>query len=209
MSSVLKRNKKPMTVNGFTEEELSGIARSHNHRKKTDKLISDTYYNLRDIYYQILHDKFGFGNKRIVRLEQTVDQYITLSESDWSFEPKNLNRYLMEKWGIDVKSEIKSVPGREVQALIYSDYQITMDRLDSVKTISATMYASLVVTVTVLKTKFNFSKNMIDKFIWWVKYYLNSLSIKGLDLDILGIASALYCECNYLDSRFDGKVYEV
>ena len=156
-----------------------------------------------------MHDKFGFGNKRIVRLEQTVDRYITLAETDKNFAPNNLHRYLLEKWGIDVKSEIKSVPGREVQALIYRDYKITMDRLDSVNTISAMMYASLVVTVTAFKTKFKFSKAMIDKFIWWVKYYLNSLSIKDLDLDILGIASALYCECNYLDSRFAGKVYEI
>lgn len=36
----------------------------------------ECYYNCRMVSYLVLHDKFGFGQKRITNLEKAVDKYL-------------------------------------------------------------------------------------------------------------------------------------
>lgn len=45
-------------------------------RNRTASTMLECYYNSRLIGYLVLHDKFGFGQKRIVRLENAVDKYL-------------------------------------------------------------------------------------------------------------------------------------
>lgn len=58
-----------------------------------------------------------------------------------------------------------------------------------------------------LKSQFKFSSRQIREVFEWIRYYINSLS--GKYLDMVDVASVLYHECNYCDERFAGKFHEI
>jgi hypothetical protein len=72
MSSKLKKKSKNKFL---SKSDLQGIRDYTKRANNTDKLISDSYYNIKLIAFQILHDKFGFGNKRISRLDEQMDGF--------------------------------------------------------------------------------------------------------------------------------------
>ena len=61
----------------------------------------ESYYNSRMVSYLVLHDKFGFGQKRIVNLEKAVDQYL----DDYSRDVYERGYFedQLAKRGIDVR----------------------------------------------------------------------------------------------------------
>ena len=65
MSNALARKKKRMQPLGYSKSELIGIQRHAKAQSNADYLIEESYYNVRMMAYQALHDKFGFGHKRI------------------------------------------------------------------------------------------------------------------------------------------------
>lgn len=69
-----------------------GIQQYARRESNTNELIGEAHRNVRLIAYQVLHDKFGFGHKRIVRVEQTIDQYL-LTVEDESISIEKLEYY--------------------------------------------------------------------------------------------------------------------
>lgn len=112
MSSVLNRKKKKMQPLGYSKDELVSVQNHARKQSNTESLIYDSYMNIRLIAYQILHDKFGFGQKRIIRVEQTIDEYIN-TWSDGSLSTAKMQFFMKEKCGIDVKEQANMVPFRE------------------------------------------------------------------------------------------------
>ena len=205
MSSVLKRKKKKMQPLGYTKNELIGMQDYARRKSNTDKLIEESFKNIRLIAYQILHDKFGFGQKRIIRVENTIDEYLQSAESG-GMSTDELQYFLKEKCGIDVKDEANRVPFRERFAL--TNYKINPDSRQSggmYLLASICNYFSLLGVC--LKAQFKFSARQIIEVYEWVRYYINSLALwnesggkRGECLK--GIAEVLMDECKYCDSRF-------
>lgn len=203
MSSVLNRKKKKLQPLGYTKKELVNMQDYSRRKSNTDFLIEESYLNIRLISYQILHDKFGFGQKRIIRVEQTIDKYLS-TVSDGELSTEQLQYFMSEKCGIDVKDEANMVPFRERFALISK--KVSAQYMQSAGTYlvaSICNYFSLLGVC--LKTQFKFSVKQISEVFEWVRYYINTLSrVSQFDLKIKDIAECLMNECKYCDSRFVG-----
>lgn len=192
MSSKLrKKSKKPIQKDWEWEQRVSN----------TDKLIEDSYYNLRLIAYQILHDKFGFGQKRIVRVENTIDAYM-LAKEKGEFDFNGLEKVLKDKCNIDVREEANKVPFRE-------RFYITKHKIHAESQRSAGKYLLgsicnfFALLGVCLKISFKFSANQIKKVFWHIRDYINTLSrYKQFELTIDMIAESVMEEIGYCDARY-------
>ena len=205
MSNALTRKKKKMKPVGFTKQELISMRDYARRKSNTDILIEESYMNIRLIGYQILHDKFGFGQKRIIRVEQTIDEYLN-AVADGGMSTEQLQYFLKEKCKIDVKDEANKVPFRERFAL--TEHKISAQSMQSAGSYllaSICNYFSLLGVC--LRTQFKFSTRQIREVYEGIKYYINSLS-RGYET-MTGVASVLFHECDYCDERYAGRVYEV
>lgn len=203
MSSVLNRKKKKIQPLGYTKQELASIQDYSRRKSNTDFLIEESYKNIRLISYQILHDKFGFGQKRIIRVEQTIDKYLN-TVSDGGMSTEQLQYFMKEKCGIDVKNEASKVPFRESFYLV--NRKVAPSSMQSAgKYINASIINYFSLIGVCLKTQFKFSANQIIEAYEWIRYYINTFSrVSQFDVTIKDIAECLMYECKYCDSRFVG-----
>ncbi len=196
MSSKLKKKSKStshkdMLKNRDWEKRVSN----------TDKLIEESYYNIRLIAYQILHDKFGFGQKRIVRVENTIDKYME-SKAEGGLHTDEMLFFMQEKCKIDIKEEVNCVPFRERFSLV--KYKISPESQKSAGMyILASICNYFCLLGVCLKTQFKFSTRQIKEVYEWIRYYINTLSRqKQFDLTIKDIAECLIEEVGYCDFRY-------
>lgn len=203
MSSVLNRKKKKMRPLGYSKSELVKIQTYAKRQSNTDLLIEESFKNIRLIAYQILHDKFGFGNKRITRVDNTIEEYLK-SASDGGLSTEQLQLYLKEKCGIDVKTEANMVPFRERFAL--TNYKIHPDSHHSAGMyLLASIYNFFSLLGVCLKTQFKFSARQIREAYEHIRSYINTLSqYKRYELKIEDIAVSAWEEFKYRDERFVG-----
>ena len=205
MSNALTRKKKKMQPLGYSKEELKSMQRYSKAQSNANYLIEESYYNIRLMAYQILHDKFGFGQKRIARVEQIIDAYVENSGKD-GMSAEELGYYMKEKCGIDVREETNKIPYRESFYLVRRKVAPNC-MLQANKFLLAQVFNYFSMLGVFLKTKFNFSGNQIRQVYDWIRYYINSIAT-GYET-ILGVASVLEQECKYIDKRFIGKTYKV
>lgn len=150
MSSKLKKKKK----NTASQKRMNMIKDADMRVKNTESLIEESFYNLRLIAYQILHDKFGFGQKRIIKVETTIDEY--MAQSTDSGVTDKMFIYLKRKCDIDVKEEANKTPFRERFAL--TDRKIHPDSRQSAGTyLLASICNYFALLGVCLKTEFKFS----------------------------------------------------
>ena len=74
MSNALKRKSKKNTF--FTKQDTKIIGRNDFEKRNADKVITKSYKDFVVIGYIILHDKFGFGQARIIRLQDFLKSYL-------------------------------------------------------------------------------------------------------------------------------------
>lgn len=102
MSSVLNRKKKQIPAYEYTKKELAELQDLARREKYTEQMLVESHKNISLIAYQVLHDKFGFGQKRIIKAEQMINGYLeAYAEEEISTE--QLQVFMKEKCGIDVK----------------------------------------------------------------------------------------------------------
>ena len=207
MSNALSRKKKKMQPLGYSMNELLGIQNYARVQNNAAYLIEQSFENVKIIAYQILHDKFGFGNKRIIRVENTINAYLNAkADEDAHLTTAELEYYMKTKCSISVTEEANKVPFRERFALV--DRKVapnSMQKAGQYLLASICNYFSLLGNC--LKTQFRFSAKQIREVLDWIRYYINSLSQKYLDMT--DVASMLYHECDYCDKRFVGKFREI
>lgn len=205
MSNVLRRKSKKMQPLGYSERELAEIQNYAKNKRNTDFLIEESFLNLQLIAFQILHDKFGFGNRRIIKVENIISEYLKTTASG-GLSTEQLQYFMKEKCGIDVKVEANKVPFRERFSLV--ERKVVASSMQSAGTYLAASICNYFSLIGVcLKTNFGFSKNKITEVFGWIRYYINSLAT-GYET-LTGVASVLFYECNYSDQRYADKVYEI
>lgn len=200
MSNALNRSKKKMDY-GYKKNELHCIYNYSKKQKNTENMLLESHKNLALIAYQILHDKFGFGKKRIIKVEQIINGYLeSYAENEISTE--QLQFFMREKCGIDVKKESNAVPYRERFFLINRKVSPQYMKTAGIY-LNASICNYFALLGVCLKTMFCFSSNKIKEVYEWIRYYINTISRKKeFGLEIRDIAFCLYNECNYCDSRF-------
>lgn len=193
--------KKKKEEYGYNKNELDSIRNYTKKQKSVESMFVESHRNISLISYQILHDKFGFGHKRIVKVEQTINSYLE-SYADNEISAEQLQFFMKEKCGIDVKAETNAVPYREKFFLVRQKIHPSHIQLAS-KYLNMSIYNYFALLGVCLKTVFRFSSNKILEVYRWIRYYINTLSRKKqLGLTINDIAFCLYEECGYCDTRF-------
>lgn len=205
MSNALARKKKRMQTLGYSKSELIGIQKYAKAQNNADYLITESYYNVRMMAYQALHDMFGFGQKRIIRVEQTIETYLGDSEKD-GMSAEELGYFMKTKCGIDVREETNKIPYRESFYLVERKIAPSC-MIQANKFLLAQVFNYFAMLGVCLKTKFKFSSNQIRQVYERIRYLINCIAT-GYET-MTGIASVLEHECNYIDKRFVGRTYEI
>lgn len=203
MSSVLRRKKRVLEPVGYDRKTIAKAAEWSTRQRNTEKLIEESYLNVKLIAYQILHDKFGFGKKRITRVEETVDKYLekaatgAVTESEMMF-------LLKQKYDIDTKEEANKVPFRERFALTKA-HILPESKQSAGMYLLASISNYFTLLGICLKTQFKFSARQIREVYEHIRSYINTLSnYKRYELKIEDIAVSVAEECKFIDRRFVG-----
>ena len=169
-------------------------------RKDQTVTILSAYYNSRIVSYLVLHDKFGFGEKRIQKLEQTVDKY--LNEYEDEIYKTGFFEAEMKERGIDVRSAVHEIPTRIRMMLTYGSRipkRITPQDATTIRCSMQTFYA---VTMYALNKDMKVSvAKLKEVYLRWMAFNFACLAEKNR-LKIDDIVLTMAQECNYIDPRY-------
>lgn len=194
MSNALRRKKKPTF---FTKKDTRIIGRNDFESRNTERVVIKSYKDYLAIGYIVLHDEFGFGQKRMVRLEQTVNAYSEAAASDKNMGGKALAFALKEKYDLDVAEIVNRVPQSQLMKL-YAWKGHCVER-EAYRLASASMFNYMALTLTALKTNLKLTRNQLqefaDKFIDYIDMLAN---YKQFQLTVPMIAETLADEIKFV-----------
>lgn len=193
MSNALRRNKKPAF---YTKQEMRIIGQNDFEKRNADKVISKSYKDFVVIGYIILHDKFGFGQTRIIRLQDFLKSYLDEAASGGN-TGKGLSVYLKSKYGIDIKEEVGKIPQRQLMNL-YAKKGFCIER-ESYRLSSASLFNYFALTLTILKKEFKLSVKQLQEFLDKLVDYIDTLAnYKQFQLTVPMIAETLADEIKFV-----------
>lgn len=136
-----------------------------------NNLIQNLFTHLQFMGYQNLHDRFGFGNKRLKRfyefLEKEFEKY-----SEGKLELDSLLMYC-KKNDNNIYDWIRTLP--QSQKIKVSEFKAKKGTsVNFMKGIDAGFLIYGTLSVVVLLREFNFSKPQAKKFLDEMAYYLDS-----------------------------------
>ena len=153
-----------------------------------------------DLGYYVLHLHHGFGNKRIVRLERTINEYLDRAQSEKEMKTETLAELLKVRYGIDVQKEINLIPMQQL-IRIYQSNPLTMN--DTRQLLSNTAYSYIALACTALKLMFKLSVKEIKEFIAEFRDLIDTLyKFNQFGLTLPKVAQCLADEVNYVDERY-------
>ena len=194
MSNALRRKKKPSF---FTKKDTQIIGRNDFETRNTQRVVFKSYKDYLVIGYIILHDKSGFGQKRIARLEQTVNAYSEASVDDPNMKGTSLAFMLKDKYDVDVTSIVNSVPQSQLMRL-YAWKGHCVER-EAYRLSSASMFNYLALTMTALKKMFKFTRGQLQEFADKFVDYIDTLAnYKQFQLTVPMIAESLAEEVKFV-----------
>lgn len=193
MSNALKRKKKPTF---FTKQDTKIIGRNDFEKRNADKVVTKSYKEFVVIGYIILHDKFGFGQTRIIRLQDEMKKCLETA-ADGGANGKHVGVVLKDKYGIDVDECVKRVSQRQLM-ILYAQKGRCIER-EAYRITCASMCNYLSFTLITLKKKFKLTVKQLqefaDKFIDYIDTLANYEKFK---LTIPMIAETLAYEINFV-----------
>lgn len=193
MSNALRRNKKPTF---YTKQEMRIIGRNDFEKRNADKVISKSYKDFVVIGYIILHDKFGFGQTRIIRLQEEMKARLETA-ADGGTNGAHVGVVLKDKYGIDVDECVKRVPQRQLM-ILYAQKGRCIER-EAYRITCASMFNYLAFTLITLKQCFKLSVNQLQQFIDKFIDYIDVLSnYKQFQLTVPMIAETLADEIKFV-----------
>lgn len=193
MSNALRRKKKPAF---YTKQEMRIIGQNDFEKRNADKVISKSYKDFVVIGYIILHDKFGFGQKRIVRLQELLKQYLDVASAGGE-NGKDLAVMLKQKYEIDVQEKVRSVPQRQLM-ILYAKKGFCIER-EAYRLSSASLFNYFALTLTILKKEFKLSVKQLQEFSDKFVDYIDTLAnYKQFQLTVPMIAETLADEIKFV-----------
>lgn len=193
MSNALRRKKKPTF---YTKQEMRIIGQNDFEKRNADKVISKSYKEFVAIGYIILHDKFGFGQKRIVRLQELLKQYLDAASAD-GWNGRDLSAMMKQKYEIDVQEKVRSVPQRQLM-ILYVKKGFCIER-EAYRLSSASLFNYFALTLTILKKEFKMSVKQLQQFTDKFIDYIDTLAnYKQFQLTVPMIAQSLANEIKFV-----------
>lgn len=193
MSNALRRKKKPTF---YTKQEMRIIGQNDFEKRNADKVISKSYKEFVAIGYIILHDKFGFGQKRIVRLQELLKQYLDAASAD-GWNGRDLSAMMKQKYEIDVQEKVRSVSQRQLM-ILYAKKGFCIER-EAYRLSSASLFNYFALTLTILKKEFKLSVKQLQQFTDKFIDYIDTLAnYKQFQLTVPMIAQSLANEIKFV-----------
>lgn len=110
MSSKLTRAKRKNKPNyGWMQSEIDAIGAYQNRINWMSKMSGQAYTNIKEISLWVLHDKFGFGIKRLNRVNEQVRSCV-LKNDQAGIKVDHMILYCKKKMDIDIYAECKQIP---------------------------------------------------------------------------------------------------
>lgn len=194
MSNALRKKKKPTF---FTKKDTMIIGRNDFESRNTERVVIKSYKDYQAIGYIILHDKFGFCQKRMARLERTVNTYSEAAADDKNMNGVALAYVLKEKYEVNVKEIVNSVPRSQLMKL-YAWKGHCVER-EAYRLSSASLFNYFALTLTILKKEFKITAKQLqyftDKFIDYIDTLAN---YKQFQLTVPMIAQSLADEIKFV-----------
>lgn len=194
MSNALRKKKKPTF---FTRKDTMIIGRNGFESRNTERVVIKSYKDYLAIGYMVLHDEFGFGQKRMARIERTVNAYSEAAAEDKNMNGVSLAYALKEKYEVNVKEIVNSVPQSQLMKL-YAWRGHCMER-EAYRLSSASLFNYFALTLTILKKEFKITAKQLqyftDKFIDYIDMLAN---YKQFQLTVPMIAETLADEIKFV-----------
>lgn len=172
-NGLVKKNKKP--VYGWMSSEIELLQKKDNHKRKMADMTMKTYHKMKLISLYLLHWKFGYGLKRLQRVEQTVDAYLGAYEKG-DLDAHELIFLVKEKMGIDLWEYVRTIPQQE--RLFISGEKPPKDikqYKEVVNCVNGIIVVWFALICTALNTQMKMSRPNIRLYLEQNKDYLNSL----------------------------------
>lgn len=193
MSNALKRKKKPMF---YTKQEMKTIGRNDFEKRNADKVVTKSYKDFVTIGYIVLRDLFGFGQKRIIRLQEEMKARLETA-ADGGVNGAHVGVVLKDKYGIDVDGCVKRVPQWQLM-ILYAQKGRCIER-EAYRITCASMFNYLAFTLITLKQCFKLSVNQLQQFIDKFIDYIDTLAnYKQFQLTVPMIAQSLANEIKFV-----------
>lgn len=193
MSNALKRKKKPTF---FTKRDTKMIGRNDFEQRNADRVVTKSYKDFVAIGYIVLRDLFGFGQKRIIRLQEEMKARLETA-ADGGTNGAHVGVVLKDKYGIDVDECVKRVPQRQLM-ILYAQKGRCIER-EAYRLSSASLFNYFALTLTILKKEFKITakqlKYFTDKFIDHIDTLAN---YKQFQLTVPMIAETLADEIKFV-----------
>lgn len=193
MSNALKRKKKPMF---YTKQEMKTIGRNDFEKRNADKVVTKSYKDFVTIGYIVLRDLFGFGKKRIIRLQEEMKARLETA-ADGGVNGAHVGVVLKDKYGIDVDECVKRVPQRQLM-ILYAQKGRCIER-EAYRITCASMFNYLAFTLITLKKEFKLSVKQLQEFLDKFVDYIDTLAnYKQFQLTVPMIAETLADEIKFV-----------
>lgn len=154
-----------------------------------------------DLGYYALYLHHGFGNKRIVRLERTINEYLDRAQSENEMKTETLAELLKVRYGIDVQKEINLIPMQQLIRIYQRNNPLTIN--DTRQLLNDTAYSYMTLACTALKLMFKLSVREIKEFIAEFRDLIDTLyKFNQFGLTLPKVAQCLADEVNYVDERY-------
>lgn len=194
MSNALKRKSKKNAF--FTKQDTKIIGRNDFEKRNADRVVTKSYKDFVVIGYIILHDKFGFGQKRIIRLQDEMKARLETA-ADGGVNGAHVGVVLKDKYGIDVDECVNRVPQRQLM-ILYAQKGRCIER-EAYRITCASMFNYLAFTLITLKQCFNLSVKQLQQFIDKFIDYIDTLAnYKQFQLTVPMIAETLAYEIKFI-----------
>ena len=193
MSNALKRKKKPTF---FTKQDTKIIGRNDFEKRNTDRVVAKSYKDFVAIGYIVLRDLFGFGQTRIIRLQDEMKARLETA-ADGGVNGAHVGVVLKDKYGIDVDECVKRVPQRQLM-ILYAQKGHCIER-EAYRLSSASLFNYFALTLTILKKEFKLSVKQLQQFIDKFIDYIDTLAnYKQFQLTVPMIAETLADEIKFV-----------
>lgn len=193
MSNALRRKKKPTF---FTKRDTKMIGRNDFEQRNADKVVTKSYKDFVAIGYIVLRDLFGFGQKRIIRLQEEMKKRLETA-ADGGTNGAHVGVVLKDKYGIDVDECVKRVPQRQLM-ILYAQKGRCIER-EAYRITCASMCNYLAFTLIVLKKEFKLSVKQLQQFTDKFIDYIDTLAnYKQFQLTVPMIAETLADEIKFI-----------
>ena len=193
MSNALRRKKNPIF---YTKRESKIIGRNDFEKRNADRVVAKSYKDFVAIGYIVLRDLFGFGQTRIIRLQDEMKARLETA-ADGGVNGAHVGVVLKDKYGIDVDECVKRVPQRQLM-ILYAQKGHCIER-EAYRLSSASLFNYFALTLTILKKEFKLSVKQLQQFTDKFIDYIDTLAnYKQFQLTVPMIAETLADEIKFV-----------